>query len=106
MNDQRGPDQPRPISKAAVVGGAVMGFIGSWLLFAFAVLVMYGSLGDSSTTIQMVIGFAALLSIPVVSGALLLSREKRQLGAGLLMGVAIGSLVGAGVCIGTVATGM
>ena len=105
MNDEAGPDEASPISKAAVFGGAVLGFIGSWLLFAFAVFTMYSSLGDSSVATQVVVGFTFLLLIPVVSGAMMLSRKTRQLGAGLLMGVAIGSLAGAGVCIGSMAAG-
>lgn len=106
MNEEPGPEEASPTSKGAVFGGVVLGFFGSWLLFAFAGFTMYASFGDTSTTTQTVVGFATLLSIPVVSGALMLSRKTRQWGAGLLMGMAIGSLAGAGVCIGIITTGM
>lgn len=106
MNDDSRPHEASPISKGAVGGGAVLGFIGSWMLFAVAVVTMYSYYGDSSTTTQTVIGVAVLLLIPIVSGALMLSRRTRQLGAGMLMGVAVGSLAGAGICIGRISTWM
>jgi len=101
--DEGGSEGPagRPINKGAVLGGAVLGFVTSWLLFAVTVFTMYVGYGDSSTTTQTVIGVAVLLSIPAVSGALMISRRTRQWGAGLLMGVVIGSLTGAGICIAT-----
>lgn len=96
------PEPPRaPVRWGAVIGGAVLGFVATWLLFALVVLGMYSTFGDSATTQQNVIGLAALLALPVITLVLMLSPQTRHAGAGLLMGIAIGSVVGAGIC-GTV----
>jgi hypothetical protein len=40
----------------------------------------------------------ALFAIPVGAGAVLILQGRGQIGSGLLLGVAIGSIIGAGVC--------
>ena len=95
-DEKRGPGT---IEWTDVVGGAVLGLVGSWLLFAVAMLVLYESLGDDATTwVAALVGFGALFAIPVCAGAVLIRRGRSQLGSGLLLGVAIGSIIGAGVC--------
>jgi hypothetical protein len=95
-------DDPRskaPINWVDVVGGAVLGLLGSWLTYAVAFMVLYGKLGDHAATwVDTVVGLGALLAIPVVAGAMLIYRGRGQLGSGLLLGVAVGSIIGAGVC--------
>lgn len=81
----------------AVLGGAVVGWLGSWALFAFVTLATFSS--TSTDTPQMVLGISALAVLPVVSIAVLLFRRAQgQFAAGMLLGVAIGSVLGAGVC--------
>lgn len=94
-------DKPRPgtINPAEVVGGTVIGLLGSWLLFAFAGLALYATLGDHATTwVDTLVGFTTLFAIPVCAGIVLIRRGRGQLGSGMLLGVAIGSLIGAGLC--------
>jgi hypothetical protein len=84
---------------AEVIGGVFIGLLGSWLLFAIAVSALYSSLGDNGATwIYSLVGFGALFAIPVCAGAVLIHRGRGQLGSGMLLGVAIGSIIGAGVC--------
>jgi hypothetical protein len=90
-----------------VLGGVIFGWLGGWFLFALATLVMYASYGDTGDQLaQVLVGTATLLVIPVVAGVVLIRRGRERLGSGLLLGVAIGSLVGAGVCTSAVLTGV
>ena len=91
-DEKRGPGT---IEWTDVVGGAVLGLVGSWLLFAVAILVFYESLGDGATSW---VAALALFAVPVCAGAVLIRRGRSHLGSGLLLGVAIGSIIGAGVC--------
>ncbi len=79
--------------------GAALGFIASWVLTAITLLVLYSTYGDS--TLLNVLGYCALGFPAAVSLALLVPARTRYLGAGLLMGFAIGSILGAGVCVGS-----
>ncbi len=88
----------RRLNTVQVIGGAVLGFISSWLLTAITLLVQYSTYGDS--TLLNVLGYCALGFPAAVSVALLVRARTRYLGAGLLMGFAIGSILGAGVCVG------
>ncbi len=111
-SDQGRQERPRPgapqplrsVSPWASVGGAVLAFVGTWLLFAIAVMALYSAYGDSTSTEQTVMGVAALLALPLLGLALMIAPLTRHAGAGLLMGIAIGSVVGAGIC-GTVIGG-
>lgn len=97
----------RSINVAAVIGGAVLGFIASWVLAAVTIITLYSTSGDSTSTWQLALVFSALALVPVISIAMLLLRRTRQWGAGMLLGVAVGSVIGAGVCASTfVTTGM
>jgi hypothetical protein len=69
-------------------------------------MALYSAYGDSTSTGQNVIGFAALLALPLVGLALMISPRTRHAGAGLLMGIAIGSVVGAGICGTVIGLGM
>lgn len=99
------PQQPEQaetgrIRALPVIGGAVLGFGATWVLLIVAVLVLYTQYGDSSGTAQNVIAGLGLLGLPVLSGLLMIPRRTRHWGAGLVMGVAIGSISAAGVCGG------
>ncbi len=90
---------PHRIRIWQVVVGAVLGWIGGWVLLVVALLTMY-SLGDTTSTGwgENALMFGSLLVVPVLAGLLLMLRGRPGLGSGLLLGVAIGSVVGAGVC--------
>lgn len=89
------------VDKGALAGGVILGFVASWGMFAFLAFATYASYGDTSSTLPTLVPIAGLVALPVVSGLLMIRPRSRRAGAGLLMGVAIGSVVGAGVC-GTV----
>ncbi len=86
------------LNTVQIIGGAVVGFISSWLLLAVTLLVLYDTLGDS--TLLNVLSWGALVLPAVVSGALLVPSKTRYWSAGLMVGLAIGSILGAGVCVG------
>ena len=83
-----------------LVGGAVLGFAATWFSFALTVLLLYSAFGDTTSPAQTALAVTALVAPPVLAGALMVPRRTRHLGAGLLMGVAIGAIAGAGVCGG------
>jgi hypothetical protein len=101
VSDEMGDEKrdPGSIEWTDVVGGAVLGLVGSWGLYAVAMLVLYTSLGDNAAPwVYALVGVGALFAIPLCAGAVLIRRGRGQLGSGLLLGVAIGSIIGAGVC--------
>lgn len=83
-----------------LVGGAVLGFLADWFLFTVSLFAVYANYGDSTGTAQDVLAFSGLLGPPIVLGLLLVPRRTRYWGTGFLMGVAIGTMTGAGVCAG------
>ena len=89
-----------PLRAGAVIGGAVLGFVATWFIFAVTVLALYGTYGDTSSRTQDVIAFTGLLGAPVLLGVLALRRSTRRWGAGFVLGLAIGSITSAGICGG------
>lgn len=82
-----------------VVGGVVVGFVACWAFFFVAVLGTYLVAGDAAATWVTVLMWASLAVVPVAFLATALVRRQRgQLVAGVLLGLTIGSIVGAGVC--------
>lgn len=82
-----------------VVGGVVVGFMACWAFFFVAVLGTYMVTGDSAATWVTVLMWASLAVVPAAFLATALVRRRRgQLVAGVLLGLTIGSIVGAGVC--------
>lgn len=82
-----------------LVGGVVVGFIACWLFFAVAVFATYIATGDSTATWVSVLMWASLAVVPAAFlVAALVRRSRGQLVAGMLLGLTIGSIVGAGVC--------
>ena len=88
----------RRTSTGPVIGGAVLGCIVSWLLAIITGFALYTTYGDSNSTTVSIYGALGLPAI--ISVALLVPSRTRYWGAGLLIGVAIGSVLGAGVCVG------
>ena len=99
---QTGEPEEHHIRTGQVIGGAVLGFVATWLLFFVVVMSVYAQYGDSAGTTGDIVGGAGLLALPVVFGLLLIPRRTRYWGAGFLMGFAIGSISGAGVCGGII----
>ena len=82
-----------------VVGGVVVGFIACWGFFAFAVIATYSVTGDSAAGWVPVLMWASLAVVPTIFlVAVLVRRRRGQLVAGMLLGLTVGSIVGAGVC--------
>lgn len=83
------PEPPRtPISLSSVVGGLILGVLASWILLAF--LVLETNRGSDA--------WWGALAAAVVFAALVVPRRTRQAGAGLVLGLAVGLIVGAGAC--------
>ncbi len=97
------PEEGREIQWGPLLGGVFLGVFASWGLYMLTVLVLYSRLGDvgiSGATWPMVVAAAALLLPGVVFGLLLLRRRRAgQVVAGVLLGLTIGALVGAGLCV-------
>lgn len=97
---ERTDAEPR-LRSGPIIGGAILGFTASWLLaFATAIGLLSAYGYDDTSTWQYVAFFGALALPAIISVALLISTKTRYWGAGLLIGLAIGSLLGAGVCVG------
>ena len=102
-------EQPsrREIEWGPLIGGIFVGWLLSWFLFAFAALLLYTNLGDTGETLQSAIALTSLLLAPVVLGVVVLRRRRRgQVVAGVLMGLTVGAIAGAGVCTTTIVAGM
>ena len=83
-----------------LIGGGLLGFCLTWFAFAVTVIALYATYGDTSSRTQDVIAGVGLLGLPVLFALLLVPRRTRYWGAGLLLGVALGSITAAGVCGG------
>jgi hypothetical protein len=92
------PAESQPVRVLPVLGGAVLGFAATWVLLTVAILVLYGR--QLTGAMEFVVPAVALFALPVLSGLLMARRSTRRWGAGFLIGVAIGSITGAGVCAG------
>ena len=88
----------------SLVGGIFLGWIGSWVSF---ILVLLTGVADVDSRTRQTVAFAVGLgAVPVIALVLLLlGRSRRQFGVGLLIGLAIGSIVGSGVCASWIVSG-
>ena len=93
------------IRPGAVIGGIVLGFVAAFLWTAVGLIGLYASLGDSSSSVGNLVGFAVLALPLLVAVVLLVVPRYRQAGAGFTMGLAIGVIVLAGVCFTPVILG-
>jgi hypothetical protein len=94
------PDRPGRIRAWAVIVGIVVGLVVTWVWVVVVLLVGYGTATSSDVSSNATGVVVVVLALAPFVGAILLLcfRRTRQLGAGLVMGVAIGTLVLAGVC--------
>ncbi len=96
MSDQ-GPIS-QPVRAWPVVGGLVLGAVVCWVWITASLILGLGTAYSTSSDVVAVVA-VAVAALPVVVGIVLLVRPRtRQLGAGFLMGIAIGMIAGAGVC--------
>ena len=87
----------------ALLGGILLGWFGTWALFVLMVLVVYGVYGGTGgTTSQVVVAVVALLALTMVSAGALVTQGRTRLRHEVLMGLAVGSIVGSGVCAASV----
>jgi hypothetical protein len=81
-----------------IVLGLVLGMVCCWVWIAVSLILGIGVAYGNDSSVPAVLGLV-LAALPVVVGIVLLVVPKtRQLGAGFLMGISIGFIVGAGVC--------
>jgi hypothetical protein len=81
-----------------IVLGLVLGMVCCWVWIAVSLILGIGVAYGNDSSVPAVLGLV-LAALPVVVGiALLVVPKTRQLGAGFLMGISIGFIVGAGVC--------
>lgn len=86
---------PQPIRPLPVIGGFVIG-AAAWMILQLALFAMVDD------NVGVVYGF---VTAPlVVAVGLLISPRTRQAGAGLLLGVAVSTIVFAGLCIAILAS--
>lgn len=112
MNHPHQPLPGRPVSPGALVAGGVLGFVLSWLWIAIVLFggfaAAYSAEGDgftSSWAFGVLVAVAALAPL-VLAVVLLVLPRTRQAGAGVVMGLAIGMVVGSGVCGSALAPGL
>lgn len=85
-----GAPPPRPVNALVVALGVVLGVVASWML-TFALL--------NSTVLAEGPALVLSVAVPALLAAIGLAfRPVRQFSAGLILGVCIGAIVGAGVC--------
>ena len=71
----------------------MLGILAALLAQAMLTIVLYGALNESP-----VFAYAVYLLPGVIGIGLLLRPQTRQTGAGILLGLAVGAIVAAGVC--------
>jgi hypothetical protein len=97
--EEPGESVRRPIRGWVLAIGGVLGFVATWVAFTATLLWMYATGGRSATT-ENVISVIGLFALPAILAVLMISRRTRQLGAGFLIGMAAGAIIGAGICAG------
>jgi hypothetical protein len=101
MTDPASPIRPLPL-----IGGLVLGLVVCWGWIAVTLIVGLGVAYGNDSGFPAVIGLVFAV-VPVVIGIVLLVRPRtRQVGAGFLMGLSVGFIVGAGVCASLFAPGV
>jgi hypothetical protein len=80
------------VSRGQVIGGVVLGLLLTFLANVALFVVLYSMAGENPWL------NAVPFLLPAIGVVVLLVPRWRRTGAGLLMGLAIGSIVFAGVC--------
>jgi hypothetical protein len=93
-------DRPDGIRAWLVVMGAVAGLVVTvvWMTVVFAVAYSFSAEQGRSSTLADVLVFALFIAPLPISVLLLCFRRTRQAAAGFVMGLAVGTLILAGLC--------
>ena len=87
----------------AAVGGFALGFVVDWLVIAVTVVAAYATWGETApSAAQWVLLPVAFVVVPVVAGV----GALRRLRVPFVVGLALGAVVGSGVCAGTWVAGL
>jgi hypothetical protein len=84
---------PPRVAWSALLGSAVGGVLLEWVVLTGYFLAAFDS---GITTTGLVL---AALAVPVLCALLLVPRRTRLIGVSMLIGLSVGSLVGAGICV-------
>jgi hypothetical protein len=88
-------EEKRALDWADATRGGCLGALLQWVAIGLGLTIATGSGGDS--TIGAVIVF---VGIPMLCALLLVHPRTRRTGAAFLIGIAVGSIVGSGLCVG------
>ena len=94
------PHPPREVTGWGVIVGIVLGLVVTvvWMTTVFATAYSFTAEAGRSSTIADVLIFILFIAPLPASILLLCFRRTRQMAAGLVMGMAIGTLALAGLC--------
>ena len=96
------PDEPRQIRGGLVALGIVLGLVATfvWMFIVFVIALSQENQANRAPDWLVFVLFVAPLPLAIL---LLVLRRTRQAAAGFVMGLAIGTLILAGLCSGIVA---
>lgn len=92
-------EEKQALDWADAARGGCLGAILQWVAIGLGLTIAVGSGGDSTIGTVLV-----WVGIPIACALLLVHPRTRRTGAAFLIGVAVGSIVGSGLCVGIVAT--
>lgn len=93
--------QPDPAARRhplAIVGGLLIGLFLGFLGLPYGSLALFSSVESTGG----LLGFLGFGSPILIGIALLIPKKLRHVGAGILMGLAIGMIVGSAACLGLI----
>jgi hypothetical protein len=91
-------EEKRALDWADATRGGCLGALLQWVAIGLGLTITIGSGSDS--TIGTVLVWAG---IPIFFALLLVHPRTRRTGAAFLVGIAVGSIVGSGLCVGILA---
>ena len=103
-----GPGEERQIRGWAVAIGIVLGLVGTfvWMTVVFVVAYSFAMEQDTSSAGEDALVFVFFILPFPVALLLLCFRRTRQSAAGIVMGMAIGTLLIAGLCTSIIVPGL
>ncbi len=97
-----GPDEPRQIRGGLVALGIVLGLVATFVWMSIVFVVALSQENQSGRVPDWLVFVLFVVPLPLAI-LLLVLRRTRQAAAGFVMGLAIGTLILAGLCSGIVA---
>ncbi len=95
-NPYGGPPPSRRYHWALILVGVAIGFV-AWVVVSFTAIISTG-FGESSTGLSGTAAVVFLVALAAGAVGLIVWRRTRELGQGIILGIAIGMVVGAGLC--------